>query len=219
MSQAVANQLKSLNDQWMEAHAVHQRNANAFFESQKQLDEIDFQVEKTWYAFHIALQEEIDAVEENRYKSAVEQNTPIIFDDAVFDDAVKKGLSHFGEDIPTPKEAARSARSQARRPLIGNKSGGGCARVVKSENGNKRFKTTVTQGGEDVYTRPDQHSQRVGGKVRGMVRGTSPDKGFYYFTKEEEPEQHCDVYTSFAFKKQRKEEKKNKSQRDRIFIE
>ena len=212
MSQAVANQLKSLNDQWMEAHAVHQRNANAFFESQKQLDDIDYYVEKTWEAFHLALQKEIDAIDEN---SAVEDPTPILYVEPICE-VFSVQDDEDNADLPTPKEAARSARSQARRPLIGNKSSGGSARVVKSENGNKRFKTTVTQGGESVHTHPNQHSQRTGGKVRGM----SPDKGFYYnFAKEEEPKQHCDVYTSFAFKKQRKEQKKNKSRRVDITLE
>ena len=201
MSLAIANLLKSLNDQWMETHAVHQQNANAFFDSQKQLDEIDFHLDQAWKGFHIALQKELEG------------NAQDILDveQMVDDDAIKEEFSHFGEDIPTPKEASRSARSQARRPLIGNKSSGGSARIVKSENGNKRFKTTVTQGGESVHAHPNQHSQRVGGKVRGM----SPTKGFYYnFVNEEDSKPHCDVYTSFAFKKQRKEQKKNKSRRD-----
>ena len=90
-------------------------------------------------------------------------------------------------------------------------------RVVKSENGNKKFKTTVSQRGEDVYGRPNRQSQHAGGKVRGM----SPVKGFHYVfaSDEEQVDEDNSVYTTFAFKKQRKDQKKNKSRRDRIFVE
>ena len=118
-------------------------------------------------------------------------------------------------DTPTSKEASRSARSQSRRPLFGNKSIGGYARIVKSENGNKLFKTCIGRRGEDVYTRPDRQSQHIGGYVRGM----SPAKGLHYsFPKVEDPADQ-QVYTTFAFKKQRKDFKKNKSRRDLIFVE
>ena len=156
------------------------------------LQDIENQMDQAWKVFHI----ELKAMESEE----VLEDTSAIQD----------------EDIPSAKESARSARIQARRPLIGNKSSGGFARIVKSENNNKRFKTAFAQRGEDIHTRPSRESQRVGGEVRGV----SPTKGFHYhFPSVEEPQDHC-VYTTFAFKKtERLKEKKNKSRRDRIFLE
>jgi hypothetical protein len=199
MSQSSVDLITALHTQWMQTNHTLEK-------SRALLQDIEDQMEEAWRVFHI----ELKAIEDEKMRDQ-EQATIGISDH----EAINSGMFlHDEEDIPSAKESARSARIQARRPLIGNKSSGGFARIVKSENNNKHFKTTVTQGGEDVYTRPDQHSQRVGGKVRGK----SPKKDFHYHFAEE-PEQNCNVYTSFAFKKQRKEEKKNKSQRDIIFIE
>ena len=198
MNQSAVSLLTSLHAEWMQrdsaiskAFAQLQIAQANLVESQQNLQDIDEQIEDAWCAFNAELKEKQDA-----------------------DDKIWECQDH-DDDTLTPKEASRSARSQARRPLFGNKSSGGRAHIVKSENGNKRFKTCIVRRGEDVYTRPDRQSQHIGGEVRGM----SPAKGFHYsFPKVEDPADQ-QVYTTFAFKKQRKDFKKNKSRRDRIFVE
>lgn len=201
MSQSSVDLITALHTQWMQTNHTLEK-------SRALLQDIEDQMEEAWRVFHI----ELKAMEDEKMRDQ-EQATLGISED----EAINSGMFlHEEEDIPSAKESARSARIQARRPLIGNKSSGGFARIVKSENNNKHFKTTVTQGGEDVYTRPSRESQRVGGEVRGV----SPTKGFHYhFPSVEEPQDNC-VYTTFAFKKtQRPKEKKNKIRRDRIFLE
>ena len=104
------------------------------------------------------------------------------------------------------KEMSRSARAGARRPLIGNKSSGGKARIVTVEN--KLYKTVISRRGA-VFDRPDRRSQHAGGVVRGN----------HYKIPTDETVQRNDVYTSFAFKTEKNKPKKNKSRRDRIFVE
>ena len=189
MSQSSVDLLTELHREWMENST----------ESREILQNIENRIDDAWKVFQGKLYEQFQCGETGSKGSMTGLQGEM-------------GMTgKFDEyDIPTPKDMSRSARIHARRPLIGNKSSGGCARIVKWENDGKNFTVSISQRGEDAHTFPNRQSQRQGGDIRGI----SSQKGFRFSFPNTGETKDANVYTTFAFKKYHKRTKKNKSRRD-----
>ena len=105
--------------------------------------------------------------------------------------------------IPTTKDMSRSARSQSRRPLIGNKTRGGCPYVVTGREHTLSTAKALLRRGENTYNRLKR----------------CPEETIKYTRRPFAP--HEDIFIPNANKLCVKNHrpKKNKSRRDLIFFE